>query len=756
MAGRDTLWQLAKDATVGIRPAPAPDPAPGRAAAPAPLWGSGFLVTPGWVLTCAHVLVSPDGRPRTAPDARPGEPDVGVVVDGTVLPGRFAYCMPRRGLALPGTGGEPGGPEPFADAVEGITPDLALIALLAPVPRPSCVWLTDRPPGEFSDDGGGGIIGRRYDSTRPDAPFVAEQIKCDYGGQVGSRISLRLSADMRHGVSGGPLVDLEHGEVVGVVKGRHRNGRTGVAVAVSELRHLTSAAHLPGAPSLGDEPYHELTRLHDVWHEQRQQPELGDGEPTWIDGQRELPGRKSGWTEIDRLIALEKLGRLPPPRSADVVRRAVSQAVRRTRERELPVPIRTWRDGHGELRGFGSPGDLAVHLRYLSLVAQEVHGSAGGSTGGGPDAVAAAQDLHDWAMSRGHGLDPAERPQLGEIRLAATHSVLLQFDLADPDPYPEATDPYSTGYADPYGPYGRGTTDPYADPYGGAYGDRYGAPVPVQPLFTWSVLTGDGTGNWELAVQAAEGLPFEQARNRALHRLGDILFGADYGRAADDPVRLEVALPGDWFGSDLDCWEVAELPGPGRRRTEPLGNARPVVLRSVERRIPLHTRDAERRRREEWLGRWRRLLAAPRPEPLRLAVPRAPARPDELRAASGGAVPVLCREVADGAGYEAAQSAVGVGYPVALWRSDGHQGAGECPPDCADFHDRVARLLAAETTVRTLPGTLWRLRMAAGRAGDPAAQWVRGVVLFYDDPGNPLPAPAGPLEQPGPRDWKTP
>ncbi|MFB9515685.1 VMAP-C domain-containing protein [Streptomyces purpureus] len=724
MSGRETLWRLAQDATVGICPPPRTRETTGPAL-PGPrrrpvLWGSGFLVAPGWVLTCAHVLVDGHGLRRPQDPAAGGAEgaDVGVVVDGEVLPGRLAYCMPRPHQAVPERGGDQPGREPYADAVDGITPDLALVALLAPLKRERCVWLTDRPPGEFgqAEDDGGGIIGRFYDATGEEGPFVTEQLVCGHGGNKGSRIKVTLRVDMRHGVSGGPLIDLERGEVIGVVKARAKDGRSGLAVAVSALRALGPDSHQPGAPDLGDEPYRELMRLHDAWHWRRQDPEQSDGQDTWIDGQRELPGRLSSWELTDRLTALNRLGRIPGPRSPDVVQQLVHDATGQHANRHTRAV--TWRDGHGMLRGFGGDDDLAVHLQYLARVAVEVYRGAA-APGADPQAVAEARALHRWVMERGQALRPQMRKRLSGLR-PAPRAVLLEFEEA-PAFYDDTED----------------------DGYAGAGAE--------QALFTWSVLRGYGDGRWELAVEPQpDGVPFARAREQALLALAGVLAGADAARPAGDPVPLEVALPGSLFGAAVAEWEMREDHRPSSPRSV-VGADRPVVLRDIERRLAPVVGDEGAA--DPWARRWQGLLSAPRLTPVRLAEPHAPLGRQQLSALPDGTVPVLCRDVSAGTGGDAVQRAAGLGFPVALWRADGH---GEPHPDpaaghCEEFHDGVAGLLSAvgpDPAVLSLPRRVWRLR-----AGEPRAAWTRGLVLFYDDPRHPLPRAAEkPLQQPGRRD----
>lgn len=110
--------------TVGLRAAPG--------ATATRSWGSGVLIAPGWVLTCAHVLAASDGRRRdTGPDGV-----FGVVLGGRVVPARLAYDLSRPA------------PESGPAAVRA---DLALVRLLDPETDHPCAWLSDQPATLLED-----------------------------------------------------------------------------------------------------------------------------------------------------------------------------------------------------------------------------------------------------------------------------------------------------------------------------------------------------------------------------------------------------------------------------------------------------------------------------------------------------------------------------------------------------------------------------------------------------------------------------
>ncbi|MDJ1135270.1 trypsin-like peptidase domain-containing protein [Streptomyces iconiensis] len=87
------------------------------------MWGSGFFVAPGWVLTCAHVL-RPAGE--SGPRSRLGED----AARPFLVHGEHGRVRARAGYWL--MDGE-GAPEQ----------DLVLVRLLEETAH-SCVWLTDR------------------------------------------------------------------------------------------------------------------------------------------------------------------------------------------------------------------------------------------------------------------------------------------------------------------------------------------------------------------------------------------------------------------------------------------------------------------------------------------------------------------------------------------------------------------------------------------------------------------------------------
>ncbi|GCD43064.1 trypsin-like peptidase domain-containing protein [Streptomyces paromomycinus] len=714
-------------ATVAVRPAPG--------VTPAPLWGSGVFVAPGWVLTCAHVLTSGDGRRRpTGPDG-----EIGVAFDGRVAAARLEYDLSRpapvRAAAPPcGTGGEerpeaseaPEAPEVLeADreaagsgpaSAPGPRVDLALLRLLDPgVPHP-CAWLSDQPAALLEDafifrghdqdppgTAGAPCGAGRGPGTGPDPgaapgtdaasapvhPFIAVR----FGARDARGLQFGTDVRVTPGASGGPLLDCDRGEVVGIVKGSHREDRLGLAVPVTELRGLAPHHLVPGAAGLGDDPYHALMGLHDRWHWAGQ--DLGGpGEPTWFDAQHAImSGRGRLWGVQERLQALDLLASLPAPRDPLVVAAAVAEALGRADPRGRtgragPWTLRTWRDGHGALYQGSDPyTELCAFVHYLRIVAQRTADEAREAPGDEGVALrTAAERLELFVTAKAVVLLPRDRERIGPVR-RRPDALLVEFEPL------------------------------FYDDAGG------------RQLFNWSVSEGYGQGRWQRVEiqESRDGMPFEQACDQVLQRLGPRLLRAD-DAAGGARVRLEVAVPEERWHTPADRWRV---PASTRRaaRLRPLGPTRAVVLRDQGRRQEVDP---------VWLRRWQGLAAAGRMTALRVpAGPRASVSGLSrlLEEADEGAVPALCRSVADGTGLEAVGWTLDTGHPVALWLAEGH-GERDCDRVCDAFHREVAQLLGAPKSVAEIPELVRELRAKAAEGG---ASWARDLVLLYDDPDNPIP-----------------
>lgn len=157
-------------------------------------------------------------------------------------------------------------------------PDLALVRVLAPVSH-ACVWLTDRSRPRFDDVA---YFGCTEDLGTPEITGRTTRLR----GTAGNGAAIRLGDDdeIAPGMSGGPVVDLARGEVVGVVKARRPAGGGGLAVSVVQLRTLPTAGR--GQTGL----YRRVLQAHDLHHYDQHLSDLNTRR-TWTDVHGELPRR---------------------------------------------------------------------------------------------------------------------------------------------------------------------------------------------------------------------------------------------------------------------------------------------------------------------------------------------------------------------------------------------------------------------------------------------------------------------------------
>ncbi|MER6311162.1 trypsin-like peptidase domain-containing protein [Streptomyces sp. NPDC001657] len=705
------LLEHAGRTTVALRAAPG--------AADARLWGSGVLIAPGWVLTCAHVLAASDGRRReTGPDGV-----FGVAFGGRVEPAHLVYDLSRPA------------PEVGPGAARA---DLALVRLLDPEADHPCAWLSDQPATLLEDayifrghDRSGGpdpsaaavaAAGRgtaeervlRESAVRgpAGAPGPSAAVDPFIAVRFGARDArgLQFGSDVRvsPGASGGPLIDCDRGEVVGIVKGRHQQDHVGLAVPVTALRGLGPEHLVAGAEGLGPEPYHALMGLHDRWHWTGQDLARAGG-PTWFDAQHAImAGRGRLWGVQERLQALDLLARLPAPRDPLLVEAAVDEALERA-ERPGAWSLRTWRDGHGALYQGSDPyTELRAFVHYLRIVAQRTADEVRDVPGEEAAAVReATARLAEFVQARAVVLQPQDRRRIGPVR-RRPRSVLVEFEPL--------------------------------------FYDENG-----HELYNWSVSEGYGRGQWlRVDVQeSAGGVPFEEAREQVLRRLGGRLLRADGDAGPGARVRLEVAVPEGRWHTAAGHWEVAASTRRTARR-RPVGPGRAVVLRDQGRREEVDP---------AWLRRWQGMTAAPALTALRIPPTGAGVRPGGsaetvwrlLETAEDGALPALCRTVADGFGRDAVGVALDTGFPAGLWPARGHGEERECDAACEEFHRGVRELLQGSGGLVRLPELVRQLRAKAAEAAEEGSHWARDLILLYDDPEDPLPPlfPDRPQVSPG-------
>ncbi|WP_345059616.1 serine protease, partial [Streptomyces rameus] len=318
-------------------------------------WGSGFFVAPGWLLTCAHVVgkggaavcrgesaLSVTWQERTAVGA--WEPRTGT--------GTAVVVVPR-----PEGAGPARDPWPF--------PDLALVRV-AGADEVRCLWLGDReagprtPLGLYGWSVQTGELGIRHGTG-------------ELAGSDARALLLAGSLPIG-GLSGGPVLDLRHGSVIGVIKGRRRE--EGVAVPVTALYELLDSRE-------AGRVVREVLRAHDLHHASL----LGTASPypDWTAFHTALPGHVtsvSGITAELRTRLYGHLAHLPPPAGAGEVVHLVEdvkEQVRGERLRSLVLRnVRTWREGAGLLHGLrtlepdggGTLVDLDAVLLYAARVAR--------------------------------------------------------------------------------------------------------------------------------------------------------------------------------------------------------------------------------------------------------------------------------------------------------------------------------------------------------------------------------------------------
>jgi nucleoside phosphorylase len=680
--GRDELGALARAASVAILGAAR---APGASAASAHrLWGSGVLVAPGWVATCASVFEDGGGGRRGAAD---GE-EIGVRIEGRTVRARVAY------LPAPGRRGS-------------AEPELALLALLGRIPEQRIAWLGERDPimceravlyghqdpGTSSPEGAGAETGP---ATAPDAGTLTAPCRVD--GRDRALDPVDGPAELPPGFAGGPLVDSDRGEVVGVA-GVRRGRVPDRAVPLDALHRLRPEHRLPGAPDLGAEPWRELLRRHDLWHlEQQDLPRRTRA--TWVDVRRELPGAPgSSWGPRDRLEELGWLARVAAPDRPEQVAQAMPPLPGRAWE-DLRRPLLSWRDGYARL------GDGQVeHLNFLVGVVRELDLAERRGRGG---TAPVTKGFAEWVRARRRELNMQE-----------------QLDVLQVDPLPQAV---------------LIEIEPLIG-YGGRSGLEY---------FRWSIRKGYGAGEWKVARVGddASELSLDNALGEVRDVLGGVLSTAD---GASVPARLEIAVPVERILPLAHEWRTPE----GWQGTD-----REVVVRHAPRRGAPDPLWQERWSRLHGAGSLRARPVATVDDLEGIddcEVPVVCRHGDRLGAAMAHALLRRGHAVAvwrgGGRTQDAARNGCAARDEDTACGDEGRgdegrddEDRGEAARDdaavharaCTDFCHRVEGWLAAHTAGE-LPEGLRQLRRAARDGRRVEHAWVGEVVLLFDDPRNPLP-----------------
>lgn len=512
------LDALVREATVRFLPA---DPADPR------MWGSGFLVAPGWVLTCAHVLL-----PYLRDD--PGQE--------FLVAGSPAYhgidpvpAKLERWLVK----------DPWSETVPAAQ-DLALVRLSSgDGVEHRCVWLSDQtvlPVGKRR------VYGFRP-ADDPEQPYEMWTGHIDDNVSDG-RCSIRFTpmAEFPPGVSGGPVLDPVSGAVVAVTKFGRYGKDGGGAVPIAALRAFGTL-------------YRDVMAEHDLWHARH-----ADGFGSWLHHQELLLGQELGnadlWSPADQVAALRLLAGLtdPPPQGA------VERLAQRVRNDRAPLaypPPTAWRDGHGLLYGpHGRPFPAIAFLHYLRLVSLLVK-----DMGGKDAATGAVEELDAWIAARTRRVTPFQHHLVTEARLP---------DLARGP----RTGQIAVGAAQ--------MPDRVVIPYP-VSGDRASVVVvEIEPLpyrnLHWQIRIDDGSGDGEIfdSEKDPDGVEHARLLERLRRPLDEALQIAD--AANGHPAACEVVLPAGDFDTPVHRWQLAEMARLGDEAHLPMGVRRRVVLRDLGRR----------------------------------------------------------------------------------------------------------------------------------------------------------------------------
>ncbi|GAQ59418.1 trypsin [Streptomyces acidiscabies] len=736
--------------------------------------GSGFFVAPNWVLTCAHVVGAGEGGEvvvvcRSSPGT-----------EARAVRGRVAATVPERPARMPASGNWP-------------APDLALVQLAEPVDDHECVYVSERPAAYFGE---GRVLyaGWTVSEGRLQVLDGTLSVQGTIGGW-NSDVQMRLGDnDLPYGVSGGPVIDLARGEVIGVLKARSDHRPGGTSTGIEQLRTLRVPAGEITAEH--DDLYQAVFHAHDRYHRDRQRHPSARAQ-TWTDVQGSLGARPGRTLSPDeRVQLLGRLADLPPPASTRALLDILDSLPDLQGPPPLPAP-RGWRDGLGTLyESARDDGALELVLDYAMRVLAADRPFTSATT---PDAE---ESLWSWIWQSAGRLPGRYRAGLAEQHIDRLRHrerrVRENGQGGTPRPAMDTRTGTGGGFGTAFGP-GPGTdtpagtetahdasgvgtvSPPGADtPYGTVA--PLTTPVPPHPNGTPAPVPGipvqpsraqqarprpavlleilprpwePDRCDWTVSVLHADGgadpLPGEE-RARIVELPGRIAGTlAEAFRRCDEPGRpavLQVAVPHVLLGLDVDAWR----PVP---EEEPLGVARPVVVRVADREQlvddmeAMEAMEGERFDAQEERGaRWRWLHAHRAQaelldcdDGLRVPVPTV----EKLRSLAYGTVPVLCRYGDHRYEDDAAALAriVHGGYGVALWRR------GRARPDtvCGEFHRGSVDEIARPPSAARLPEAVHDLRVRLGE-GRGETFWAAGVALLYDDPTQPLPGTGELLEAP--------
>lgn len=665
---------------------------------PGTFFGSGFFVAPSWVLTCAHVAASGEGGEVTVVyESGPG--------GGTcAVSGKVAATLPE------GAGPDARGNWP--------PPDLALVQLREPVDH-DCVYVSERSAPYYSEGrvlyAGWTVIGGQLQAL--DGPLSVQGTL----GRWSEGVQIRLGQnDLPRGISGGPVIDPERGEVIGVLKSRSDRGSGGTSTGIEQLRTL--AVPRDGVRAEHDDLYQAVFHAHDRYHrDRRRQP--GSIRPTWTDVQSRLGPRPGRTLSPDaRIELLGRFADLPPPVST----RGLLEILDSLPDHEAAVPPpapRGWRDGLGAL--YESARQDSEPRLVLDYAARVLFAERPFTTPGTQDAE---QALWEWVRQAAQGL-----PSNYRRGLAQQWTDLLRRRQGPGGPLPEQDGPSTPAHN----------------------GRREPGPSALVELVQrgWEPDRCD----WRISVLRPDGEVerlYEAERTRLAELPGPLAAPlTEAFRRCDKPGRsamLQVALLPSLLGLAVDTWQLTPA-------EPPLGAQRPVVVRCADREqlfqegefgpfddeyAPVADEDVERAVRWRWVhthAAHAEVLDCD--DGLRIPVPTV----NRLRGLSSGAVPVLCRygdHRFDDDSVALARIVHG-GFGVALWR----RWRGGRDAVCGELHRRAGDTVAVAGSAELLPELVYALR-AGVRAGRAEMYWADGIALFYDDPHRPLPGTGDVLEAP--------
>lgn len=627
-----------------------------------PLCGSGFFVAPGWVLTTA----------RTAYQAEAKAKGRGVLIgDGDrMLAATVEWLDPSTYGAGPLAGS-----------------GLALISVLPAGDHP-CVWLTERTPRQHASDTVGGY-GWKSGEDGERVRWSVQSTLSYRGGRLMFDEPFRNV--MPRSVSGGPVVDLERVEVVGVVLARALPGSEAElpVLTVEDLRRQLAE----GTGSVAG-LYQRVITSHDRYHGLA--ASLSGGKATWTGVQgafADPSGLALAPAERARLLAV--LANLRPPASRAVLRDTAQEAAPDVAlPAEWPSTVYAWRDGLGLLYDdrVDSTDELKRVLRYAMLAATAER------TPDGLAGRAAERELWSWAQKTAveHRLDPRFRNELF-LQYSARNGARAETWAEVPPPAP---------------PPGRRVLLEISQD----------SEAPALYEFQVSVLLRNGSSH---SVGLSDGgVP---AALLPLVLRGPLSRAFDVADEADGRAPLHVTVPVELLGLPVESWQVED-------EQAPLGTERPVLVR------PLHAREGEpaeiaQRRRQRWRDLHQNHVSYH--------------YFDErvLRGSRGSlfhafqALPTTTVPVLFAASYVEAAALHGIGFPVVLWyRSFGASTLiTDFPPDLG------VRLRTADD----LPYALTAARSTAAAASLAGTPRYQDVTLIYDDPSprRPRRAPRGEPEE---------